>query len=134
MIMPPQSNNGDIHCSLDACLRFVSVLVGKPASSLLSRQLAGWLSNTHMQAEKNGSVRPTAGVNPTGSPASDLCCDYPMPIRGIPLTPHQSIRTMVIPSHEMTTCQHHSDVVLQSHAISLMRCNITCSLDLFYSD
>ena len=60
---------------------------------------------------------------------SDLCCDYPMPIRGIPLTPHQSTRIIVIPSHEMTTCQHHSDVVLQSHATSLMRSETICSLD-----
>ena len=60
--------------------------------------------------------------------SSDLCCDHPMPIRGIPLTPHQSTRTMIIPSHGMTTCQHHSDVVLQSHATSLMRSETMCSL------
>ena len=33
---------------------------------------------------------------------------------------------MIIPSHEMTACQHHSDVVLQSHGTSLMRYNTTC--------
>ena len=60
---------------------------------------------------------------------SDLCCDHPMPIRGIPLTPHQS--TMIIPSHKITAYQHHSDVVLQSQDISLMRCNTTCLPDLF---
>ena len=118
--------------------------------------------NAH--AEKNGSVRPTAGVNPTGSPGldvllanesriewmqpnscgtktsddsksfkygpSDLLSDHPMPMRGIPFAPHRS-NTMVIPSHRITTCQHHSDVVLQSHSISLMRFNLTCSLDFF---
>ena len=59
---------------------------------------------------------------------SDLSSDHPMPMRGIPLTPHQSTRTIIIPSHEMTACQHHSDVVLQSHGISLMRSETMCSL------
>ena len=60
--------------------------------------------------------------------------DYSMSIRGISLTSHQSARTMVILSHEMITYQHHSDVVLQSQGISLMRCNITCSLGFFCLD
>ena len=115
-------------------------------------------------AEKNGSVRSTADVNPTDSSGfdnyqsmdqelneccyccwiktsndsnsfkyepSDLCCDHPMPIRGISLTPHQSTRIMVISSHGMTACQHHSDVVLQSHGTSLMRFETMCSLGCF---
>ena len=63
--------------------------------------------------------------------SSDLCCDYSMPIRGIPLTPHQSTRIIIISSHEMTACQHHSNVVLQSHDTSLIRYNTTCLLGLF---
>ena len=141
----------------------------KKASVLAAISLASWLVNCFikkcMHGEKNGSVRPTAGVTPTGSPGcdvlpadgsriewmqpnscgartsngsksfkygpSDLCCDHPMPMRGIPLAPHQSI--MVIPSHEMTACQHHdscndvcSDVALPSHGTSLMRCSTAC--------
>ena len=61
---------------------------------------------------------------------SDLSSDYPMPMRGIPPAPHRS-STMIIPFHGMTTCQHHSDVVLQSRDTSLMRCNTTCLLGLF---
>ena len=58
----------------------------------------------------------------------DLSSDYSISIRDISLTPHQSTRIMVISFYEMTTCQHHSDVVLQSHAISLMRSETMCSL------
>ena len=62
---------------------------------------------------------------------SDLCCDYSISIRGISLTSHQSIKIIIISFHGMTAYQHHSDVMLQSHAISLMRCNITCLPGLF---
>ena len=63
----------------------------------------------------------------------DLCCDYSISIRDISLTLHRS-SIIVISSYEMIVNQHHSDVVLQSQGISLMRCNITCSLDFFCSD
>ena len=51
-----------------------------------------------------------------------------MSIRDISLTSHQSIRTIIISSHEITANQHHSDVVLQSQDISLMRFKTMCSL------
>ena len=59
--------------------------------------------------------------------------DYPIPIRGIPLAPHHSIITIAIPFHWMAVCQHHSNVVLQSHGTCLMRCNITCLSGFFCS-
>ena len=131
----------------------------KKVSVLAAISLASWLINEYMHTEKNGAARPTITVTLTGSRdiivvnwwindcqtrtsndfnsfkygPSDLCCDHPISIRGIPLTPHQSTRIMVIPSHEMATCQHHSDVVLQfqPHDTSLLRCNTTCLPGLF---
>ena len=77
------------------------------------------------------------GIKTSNNPKSfkynpfDLYYNHSMSIRGISLTPHQSIRTIIISSYGMTAYQHHSDVVLQSHTISLMRCNTTCLPDLF---
>ena len=52
-------------------------------------------------------------------------------MRGIPLAPS---RIIVIPFHWMTACQHHSDVVLQSHGTCLVRSvrsKTTCLLGFF---
>ena len=56
-----------------------------------------------------------------------------MSIRGIPSASHRS-SIVVISFHGITANQHHSDVVLQSQGISLMRCNITCSPGFFCLD
>ena len=82
-----------------------------------------------MQTEKNESVRLIANVNPADSPGFDncqlmnqelntirtsndfnsfkyelfdLCCDYSIPIRDIPLVLHQSIKIIIISFHEIT--------------------------------
>ena len=86
-----------------------------------------------MQHLNGCGTKTSDGSNSFKYGPSDLCCDHPMPIRGIPLTPHRS-SIIVIPSHGMTANQHHSDVVLQSQGTSLMRCNTTCSPGLFCSD
>ena len=84
-----------------------------------------------MNAVNSCGIKTSNGPKSFKYGPSDLSSDHPMPIRGIPLTPHQSTRTMVIPSHGMTAYQHHSDVVLQSQGTSLMRCNTTCLPGLF---
>ena len=81
-----------------------------------------------MQHLNGCGTKTSDGSNSFKYGPSDLCCDHSMPIRGISLTPHQSTRIMIISSHGMTTCQHYSDVVLQSHAISLMRSETMCFL------
>ena len=92
--------------------------------------VASWWIKNWMTAAPSCGTKTSDDSNSFKYGPSDLCCGHPMPIRGIPLTPHRS-SIMVIPSHGMTAYQHHSDVVLQSHATSLMRCNTTCLPGLF---
>ena len=94
-----------------------------------------WLSTDELRIEW---IQPNScGIKTSNDPKSfkygpsDLSSDHPIPIRGIPLTPHQSTRTMIIPSHRMTAYQHHN-VVLQSQATSLMRSETMCSLDFVF--
>ena len=91
------------------------------------------LMNQELNKYNDCQIRTSDNFNSFKYGSFDLCCDYSMPRRDITLALHRS-SIMIISFHEITANQHYSNVVLQFQGISLMRCNITCSLGFFCSD